>query len=275
VQWVEVTGRTVEEAKEAALDQLGVDEQDAEFEIVEEPKSGLFGRLRSEARVRARVVPTAPRPKLERRERRRGSRDKRAGSSGSSSGSSSGGGRGEARSSGRKGQTVTTEQPEAQVEAPSLAEEAEVAKAFLEGLLEAFDLEGEVGSEELDEETVEVAVTGNDLGLLIGPKGQTLTSIQELTRTVVQRKLGARSGRLLVDVAEYRKARRAALERFATDVAGKVRAAGVATALEAMNPADRKVVHDTVNGIDGVTTTSEGEEPNRRVVILPEGADRS
>jgi spoIIIJ-associated protein len=271
VQWVEVTGRTVEEAKEAALDQLGVDEQDAEFEIVEEPKSGLFGRLRSEARVRARVVPTAPRPKLERRERRRGSRDKRAGSSGSSSG----GGRGEARSSGRKGQTVTTEQPEAQVEAPSLAEEAEVAKAFLEGLLEAFDLEGEVGSEELDEETVEVAVTGNDLGLLIGPKGQTLTSIQELTRTVVQRKLGARSGRLLVDVAEYRKARRAALERFATDVAGKVRAAGVATALEAMNPADRKVVHDTVNGIDGVTTTSEGEEPNRRVVILPEGADRS
>jgi spoIIIJ-associated protein len=271
VQWVEVTGRTVEEAKEAALDQLGVDEQDAEFEIVEEPKSGLFGRLRSEARVRARVVPTAPRPKLERRERRRGSRDKRTGSGGSSSG----GGRGEARSSGRKGQTVTTEQPEAQVEAPSLAEEAEVAKAFLEGLLEAFGLEGEVGSEELDEETVEVAVTGNDLGLLIGPKGQTLTSIQELTRTVVQRKLGARSGRLLVDVAEYRKARRAALERFATDVAGKVRAAGVATALEAMNPADRKVVHDTVNGIDGVTTTSEGEEPNRRVVILPEGADRS
>jgi spoIIIJ-associated protein len=269
VQWVEVTGRTVEEAKEAALDQLGVDEQDAEFEIVEEPKSGLFGRLRSEARVRARVVPTAPRPKLERRERRRGSREKRSGGGGGPSG------RGEARSTGRKGQTVTTEQPEAQVEAPSLAEEAEVAKAFLQGLLEAFHLEGEVGSEELDEETVEVAVTGSDLGLLIGPKGQTLTSIQELTRTVVQRKLGARSGRLLVDVAEYRKARRAALERFATDVAGKVRAAGVATALEPMNPADRKVVHDTVNGIDGVTTTSEGEEPSRRVVILPEDADPS
>ena len=76
VQWVEVTGRTVEEAKEAALDQLGVDEQDAEFEILEEPKSGLFGRLRAEARVRARVVPTAPRPKVERRERKgRGSRE--------------------------------------------------------------------------------------------------------------------------------------------------------------------------------------------------------
>ena len=279
MQWVEVTGRTVEEAKEAALDQLGVDEQDAEFEIVEEPKSGLFGRLRSEARVRARVVPTAPRPKVDRRERRRGSRDRSGGSGRGGGGGRSGGGQpgrgqqGEARSSGRKGQTaVTTEQADAEVEPPSLAEEAEAAKAFLEGLLGAFELQGQVGSDELDEETVEVAVTGSDLGLLIGPKGQTLTAVQELTRTVVQRKLGARSGRLLVDVAEYRKARRAALERFATGVAGKVKDAGVATALEPMNPADRKVVHDTVNAIDGVTTTSEGEEPHRRVVIMPDGA---
>ena len=167
---------------------------------------------------------------------------------------------------------MTTEQSEAQVDPPSLAEEAEAAKVFLQGLLDSFELEGQVGSEELDEETVEVAVTGSDLGLMIGPKGQTLLSIQELTRTVVQRKLGARSGRLLVDVAEYRKARRAALERFATGVADKVKEAGVPTALEPMNPADRKVVHDTVNGIDGVATTSEGEEPNRRVVIMPDNA---
>jgi spoIIIJ-associated protein len=274
VQWVEVTGRTVDEAKEAALDQLGVDEHDAEFEILEEPKSGLFGRLRSEARVRARVVPTAPRPKLERRERRRGSgsRERRPTSGGGGGG---GGGGGEARSAGRKGQTVTSEQPEAQVEPPSLTEEAEVAKDFLRGLLDAFDLQGELSSEELDEETVEVAVVGDDLGLLIGPKGQTLTAIQDLTRTVVQRRLGARSGRLLVDVAEYRKTRRAALERFATEVAAKVKEAGVPTALEPMAPADRKVVHDTVNAIDGVTTSSEGEEPHRRVVIAPTGGDEA
>jgi spoIIIJ-associated protein len=278
VQWVEVTGRTVEEAKEAALDQLGVDEQDAEFEVVEEPKSGLFGRLRSEARVRARVVPTSPRPKVERRERRgRSSRERRGGSAGAARAGggdrpSGGGQQREARSSGRKGQTVTTDQPEVQVEPPSLAEEAEAAKEFLQGLLAAFELQGDVGSAELDEETVEVGVTGGDLGLLIGPKGQTLTAVQDLTRTVVQRKLGARSGRLLVDVAEYRKARRAALERFANGVAAKVKEAGVPTALEPMSPADRKVVHDTVNGIDGVTTTSEGEEPNRRVVIMPDDA---
>jgi spoIIIJ-associated protein len=256
VQWVEVTGRTVEEAKEAALDQLGVDEQDAEFEVLEEPKSGLFGRLRTEARVRARVVPTAPRPKVERRDRKRGQRERKGG---------------EARPSApRKGQTtVTTEEPDAQVEPPTLAQEAEEAQVFLRGVLDAFEMHGDLRSEELDEETVEVGVTGDDLGLLIGPKGQTLTALQELTRTVVQRRLGARSGRLLVDVADYRRTRRAALERFATDVAEKVKAAGVPTALEPMTPPDRKVVHDTVNAIDGVSTTSEGEEPHRRVVVTP------
>ena len=70
MEWVETTGKTVEEAKDAALDQLGVDEQDAEFEVVEEPRTGLFGRTRGEARVRARVRPTQPRPKVERRDRR-------------------------------------------------------------------------------------------------------------------------------------------------------------------------------------------------------------
>ncbi|MGI8778507.1 MAG: Jag N-terminal domain-containing protein, partial [Acidimicrobiales bacterium] len=68
---MEVTAKTVDEAKDAALDQLGVHESDAEFEVLEEPKGGLFGRLRSEARVRARVLPTSPRPKVDRRDRRR------------------------------------------------------------------------------------------------------------------------------------------------------------------------------------------------------------
>ena len=71
MEWVETTGRTTDEAKDHALDQLGVDESDAEFEILEEPRPGLFGRIRGEARVRARVRPTAPRPKAERRDRRR------------------------------------------------------------------------------------------------------------------------------------------------------------------------------------------------------------
>src|SRR5690606_39765158 len=70
MEWVETTGKTVDEAKDLALDQLGVDEQDAEFEVLEEPRTGLFGRLRGEARVRARVRPTQPRPKQDRRDRK-------------------------------------------------------------------------------------------------------------------------------------------------------------------------------------------------------------
>src|SRR5690349_6331576 len=75
MEWVETTGKTVDEAKEAALDQLGVHDDDAEFEIVEEPRTGLFGRTWGEARVRARVRPTAPRPKTERGNRRRRRRE--------------------------------------------------------------------------------------------------------------------------------------------------------------------------------------------------------
>ena len=71
MEWVETTGRTIDEAKELALDQLGVHEEDAEFDVLEEPRPGLFGRIRGEARVRARVRPTQPRPKTERRDRKR------------------------------------------------------------------------------------------------------------------------------------------------------------------------------------------------------------
>src|SRR6266581_7707333 len=74
MEWVETTGRSVDEAREVALDRLGVGEDDAEFELLEEPKSGLFGRIRTEARVRARVRPTSPRPKEDRRDRRRRSK---------------------------------------------------------------------------------------------------------------------------------------------------------------------------------------------------------
>ena len=151
----------------------------------------------------------------------------------------------------------------------SLAEQGEVAREFLDGLLAEFGATGTVSVNELDEETVEVAVEGEDLGLLIGPKGSTLSALQEVTRTVVQRQTGGRNGRLLVDVAAYRQKRKAALERFTKQVAEEVKASGVRRVLEPMSAADRKVVHDTVNDIDGVATTSEGEEPRRRVVIQP------
>jgi spoIIIJ-associated protein len=151
----------------------------------------------------------------------------------------------------------------------SLTEQAGVAREFLAGLVGAFGAEGAVEVREVDEETVELAVRGGDLGLLIGPRGVTLGAIQEVTRTVVQRRTGGRHGRILVDVGGYREKRRMALGRFAREIAAEVKATGVRKALEPMSAADRKVVHDTVNEIEGVSTTSEGEDPARRVVIEP------
>ncbi|MCA1690774.1 MAG: KH domain-containing protein [Actinobacteria bacterium] len=157
---------------------------------------------------------------------------------------------------------------ESAVDGPD-ADEVEVAEGFLTGLLETFGAPFTVEQRDLDEDTVELAVQGEGLGLLIGPRGQTLSAVQELTRTVVQRKSRGRASRIVVDITGYRQARRRALERFATGVATQVLESGVACVLEAMPPADRKVVHDTINAIDGVSTSSEGEEPRRRVVIAP------
>lgn len=286
MEWVETTGRTVEEAKDAALDQLGVDEADAEFEVLEEAKLGLFGRIRAEARVRARVRPNRPRPKDDRRDRRR--RGKAGGTAGTGTGAGPAGAPGVAERQPapspppREKKAKPQKRPDATAPpAPTtaegakmdqdvpLSEQADVGRAFLVGLLSSFGAAGDVEVRELDEDTVELAVSGPDLGLLIGTGGSTLTAVQEVTRTVVQRQTGGRNGRLLVDVGGYRQKRKAALERFTQTVAAEVKASGAAKALEPMHAADRKVVHDTVNGIDGVSTTSEGEEPRRRVVISP------
>ncbi|MBA3653782.1 MAG: Jag N-terminal domain-containing protein [Actinobacteria bacterium] len=297
MEWVETTGRTVEDAKEAALDQLGVDAQDAEFEVMAEAKGGLFGRLRSEARVRARVRPTQPRPKEDRRERRR--RSSREGSEnkprrndqpGASSPRAAGGVRsgdssGESTDTAVASDTARRERPRRaprrgegngqreardarEVPEMTLAEQAEVGREFLVGLVAKFDPAATVEVETVDDDTLRLAVRGGELGLLIGPKGQTLQAIQELVRTVVQRHTTSREGWLVVDVAEYRQKRTAALEKFAQNVATQVLQTGQSTALEPMSPADRKVVHDAVNAIDGVTTTSEGEDPRRHVVIM-------
>jgi spoIIIJ-associated protein len=305
VEWVEVTAKTIEEAKDQALDQLGVDESEAEFEVLEEPKAGLFGRLRSEARVRARVQPTTVRPKVERGSRRRGRKEGGDEGRPGNTDQARTGGRGGSRTdrdpapaAGSAEDDAAETAPTATTAAPARAarprrapkpaaerretmndtgqgtgDAREVGEEFLRGLVEAFGVAGTVSVRELEDgDIIELAVEGDDVGMLIGPRGQTLAAVQELTRTVVQRKAEAGQPRVLVDVGGYSRARREALERFTRDVAGQVAASGVARVLEPMPAADRKVVHDTVNTIDGVSTTSEGEEPRRRVVISPDGA---
>lgn len=283
MEWVETTGKTVDEAMERALAHLGVHRDDAEVEVIEEPKAGLFGRVRGEARVRARVRPSGPRPKRSRRSGERKDRPK-------SSTPRSDRPRAEKKTDGeaRRPKERTTPRPPAKerversmkgpvkedsmAEGISLAEQGSIAKEFLVGLLASMDIKAEVSVKELDEETVEVSVTATpptELGVLVGPRGTTLQALQEVTRTVVQSKSPSRTDRILVDVAQYRERRVAALGRFAQQVAVEVIETGEERALEPMSAADRKAVHDALSENGGVVTRSEGEDPRRFVVVAP------
>jgi spoIIIJ-associated protein len=144
----------------------------------------------------------------------------------------------------------------------------EAAVHFVSGLTDAFGFDATVDAK-VDGSEIEVDVTGESLGLLIGPGGRTLLGIQDLTRVAAQRRLGDHDTRLRVDVAGYREKRRQALERFAGTVAEQVKATGVARSLDPMPSGDRKVLHDALAEIDGVVSRSEGEEPNRRVIVAP------
>jgi len=337
---VEASGKSLPEAKEIVLDLLGVAEDDAEFVVLSEPKPGLFGRLRGEARVQARVRPVAPPPKRGRRpkpdrSRSGGDRSRNGGGSRKNGGAPSGRGnagtrpRGTAgdgadgyangaddgqpgsgaddsdsasssngakantssrssrrRRSGRSGGgdqnggQPSVQQKQATGRGPgeseskmeeslTLEQQGQAAADFLAGLVREFGLDAEVGFSEVDEETVQVAAVGDDLGLLVGPRGATLSAVQDLARTFVQRQSENRTDRILVDVGGYREKRIAALRRFTEGIVHEVVDSGEERALEPMSPADRKVVHDTVNEIDGVATRSDGTEPTRYVVIAP------
>jgi len=293
MEWVETTGRTIEEAKSAALDQLGVVEDDAEFEIIEEPRVGLFGRQRGEARVRARVRPTTPRAKVERRDRKKRSDGKPAGAGNDTpdTGADRAPKNAQPRQRAAGGQRSQPKQRQAPRAAESSSDAptndaapmrtketdvtpqqvADEATNFISGLVGAFGLTGTT-SAVVEDDDIEVKVDGADLGLLVGPRGSTLQAVQEIVRVVAQRRLGDHDTHLRVDVGGYRERRREALSRFAQQVAEQVVADGTARSLEPMSSADRKVVHDVLAEVDGVVTSSAGEEPNRRVVISPANA---
>ena len=300
MEWVETTAKTVDEAKSEALDQLGVAADEAEFDIVEEPKSGLFGRTRGEARVRARVMPTAVRPKQERRQRGRnqkrdgqksgngGGRD--SGSNGTSSTSSNGSDApadaapaddSSSKQSKPRNERSKSSKPKQNKENKRMDNErvqsdvtpqevGDAAVAFMSDLAAAFGVTDAKTDLTVDGTDLDVRLTGTDVGLMVGPGGRTLNAVQDLVRVAAQRRLGDHETRLRIDVGGYREKRRGALEKFASAVAAQVIESGEPKALEPMPSSDRKAVHDAIIEIDGVTSRSDGDEPMRRVIISPE-----
>ena len=294
MEWVETTGKTVAEAQEKALDQLGVMADDAEFDVLEEPKQGLFGRVRGEARVRARVRPTQARQKVDRRDRKRGERAEKPARSETADtpageeatpprtprqrapkAAAAPKAAGEKKSTPKSNSKAATEPTDTPSGANELKEQVvdarqvgDEAVRFMTDLVAAFGLSGTAELVE-DGDDLEVRVHGQELGLLVGPRGTTLQAVQDLARVAAQRRLGDHDTRLRIDVGGYRERRRVALGSFATQMADEVKASGVARVLEPMSSADRKIIHDTLSSVDGVETRSEGDDPYRRVIIAP------
>jgi spoIIIJ-associated protein len=149
-----------------------------------------------------------------------------------------------------------------------LVREGDVAGDYLERLLDILDVDGDIDLD-VEGDRASVAIVGGDLRDLVGSDGAVLEALQELTRLAVAQSTGVRS-RLMLDIGGYRAKRRADLTSLAADAARRVAQSRQPERLVAMNPFERKVVHDVVAGMSGVRSESEGEEPNRRVVVLPD-----
>lgn len=302
MEWVEVQGKTVEVAIEAALAELGLTSRDeAEVEVIQEPSAGFLGLGGKEA-----IVKVSTKPKRTRQRRRRSGRsddgkrgeprgrDQRSGSGSSgqskgdderkdgqrvdsgkrSDGGRSGGGTRGGRGGENRSDRPRSEKPrprkEDRPESAPIETQAEVAKEFLVGLLDAFGLEGTVETR-IEDDILWIDVTGGQTEALVGVKGTVMQSVHEVTRTVIQRKtFGA--PRMRLDIAGYAERRREALRIYTQRLTDRLLANGGEIMLEPMNAADRKVVHDTVVEIPGVRSFSEGEDPDRAVVLaLEEG----
>jgi spoIIIJ-associated protein len=292
MEWVEVTGSTVDVAVEAALAELGIESADqAEVEIVEEGKAGFLG-----VGSRPAIVKVSRKPRKRNRRSRRGAKGSaNAGqqkktpekkNNGSGSGSKNGKGSrpsnkkkpAEKKKNGsskerRAMDSKATAEPKKDKPETSIEDQAKVAEDFLSGLLKSFGLEGEIQTR-IEDEVLYLDVVGEQTEALVGPKGATMYSVLELTRTTVQRHtFGA--PRMRIDIAGYGAQRREALTIYTGKLVEQVKESGGEVMLEPMNAADRKVIHDAAAAFEGVKTYSEGEDPRRAVVISSTGEDKS
>lgn len=244
----EASARTLEAAIAAAASQLGLRRDQVDVEVLQEAVPSTFGTIGQPARVRVtvresssngstlddvepQVVATASIPTSTLRP------------------------------------VASRERPPMVQDAEAIAADTEIAGDFVEGFLDALDLDGDIDTW-VDGNGGNVNVEGPDLQLLIGPDGETLTALQELTRLAVLRQTQRRV-RITVDVGGYRARRQEELAAMSTATAERVVQTGRSERLRPMTPYERKIVHDAVAMVDGATTESAGEEPERSVIIRP------
>ena len=271
VETVEVKAKTVDLAVEVAMQELGVENREqVKVEVVTEPVKGFLGMGGQDAVVRV--------------EKRKNRRRRGKGRQGQGQKSGNAGGRNQKRGSSRSaknGSRKQAQKPKPQ-EAPkkpersekkvsddrpvlTVEEQAGIAREFLEGLVDAYGLEGDVTTK-VEDEVIIADVSGEQTEALVGVRGTVRSAIHELTRTVLQR-YGQDTARLRLDIAGYAERRRQALSIYAEQLIDQLDAEGGEIMLEPMSPADRKVIHDVAASRDGITSYSEGEPPRRYVVL--------
>lgn len=292
IKFIDVTGKTEDEAIQSALAQLGMDRDDVSVEILERAKSGFLGIGSAPARVRVSYddgkaeeavkpaeKPAAPKPEkkvepsaapkavpmyapevLQKKELR-AAKEERSGRPAREER------RERAKSAERAERPAPQPKPIVDLGEECRDEKSEQIRSFLKGLLEHMDSAAEIKIYESEKGRYKVYLEGEKLGALIGRRGETLDAIQQLTNYSINRGSEKNRVRVQVDAENYREKREQSLERLAEKVAGKVTKYRRNVTLEPMNAYERHVIHTALQDTPGVTTFSIGTEPNRRVVV--------
>ncbi len=273
--FIDVTGKTEDEAVSKALAQLGLDRDDVSVEILERAKSGFLGIGSSPARVRVyhgpeEEIPAVPEVKAEKKPeakpeqpRREKPREKTPAEKAEKRVE-----RKEDRPPVPKAETGQKVQPAPVQELGEEVddEKAQAIRTFLKGLLEHMECSAEIRVYQPEKGRYKVILEGKQMGALIGRRGETLDAIQQLTSYSVNRSGGGRV-RVQLDAEGYREKREQSLQHLARKVAGKVTKYRRSVTLEPMNAYERHVIHTALQDVPGVTTYSTGMEPNRRVIV--------
>lgn len=274
---IEVRAKSVDLAVEAAMQELGVSDPDeVEVQVITEPVKGFLGMGGQDAVVRVKRQTSAKKKgrgkgKNDRSQRSKAKNNRNRQQEGSKGGKN-GGRRPDQQASknkpkGRSGGKNAKSESKVSDDRPSLSleEQADVAREFLEGLVEAYGLEGSVSST-VEDDVIIADVEGDQTEAMVGVRGSVRSAIHELTRTVVQR-YSKDTARIRLDIAGYAERRRKALSIYAEQLIEQLMTEGGEIMLEPMSPADRKVIHDAAAAHGGVTSYSEGEPPRRYVVL--------
>lgn len=261
-----MTAKTVDEALERAYEAMGATSDETSFEILQMPKKGFLGLRNIPAKVRVyrleteepakpvketpKAAPPKEAPKREKKEPQPRPPKKAAPVQ-------------QKEAPAPKAETAVEEAPLEELE---LSEKAKVAAQYVKDILEQMGVKNAVVTPRQTRESIEIRLEGDGLGVIIGRRGETLDAVQYLTSLVANR-MGGDYMRISIDSGDYRKKRAETLERLATKLARNAVKTGRSTKLEPMNPYERRIIHAAVSKVEGATSSSIGEEPNRRVVI--------